>query len=95
MFLFNGVIGWAFQGLVMAYITEVLPYHIRAKGVALCWSFISIASPVNQHANPIGLESIRWKYYFVYIVILAIEVLTFSFVFPETRYSFGGGRSGF
>jgi hypothetical protein len=36
MFLFNGVIGSAFQGLVMAYTTEILPYHIRAKGVALC-----------------------------------------------------------
>jgi hypothetical protein len=36
MFLFNGVIGSAFQGLVMAYTTEILPYHFRAKGVALC-----------------------------------------------------------
>ncbi|KAL3465719.1 general substrate transporter [Aspergillus heterothallicus] len=85
MFLFNGVIGWAFPGLVMTYTTEILPYHIRAKGVALCWSFISIASLVNQYVNPIGLQSIGWKYYFVYIVILVIEVLTFFFVFPETK----------
>ncbi|KAL2837705.1 general substrate transporter [Aspergillus pseudoustus] len=85
MFLFNGVIGWAFPGLIMTYTTEILPYHIRAKGVALCWAFISIASLVNQYVNPIGLQTIAWKYYFVYIAILAIEVLTFYFVFPETK----------
>ncbi|KAL3483619.1 major facilitator superfamily domain-containing protein [Aspergillus germanicus] len=70
---------------MMFLFNEILPYHIRAKGVALCWSFISIASLINQYVNPIGLQSIGWKYYFVYIMILAIEVLTFYFVFPETK----------
>jgi MFS family permease len=93
MFLFNGVIGWAFPGLIMTYTTEILPYHIRAKGVALCWSFISIASLINQYVNPIGLQSIGWKYYFVYIVILVVEVLTFYFVFPETKGAYIPGQS--
>ena len=85
IFCFNGVSGWAFPGLTMTYTTEILPYQIRAKGVALCWTFISIASLINQYVNPIGLQNIAWKFYFVYIAILIIEVMTFYFVFPETK----------
>lgn len=40
---------------------------------------------LNQYVNPIGLERIGWKFYFVYIVILVIEVLCIWFVFVETK----------
>lgn len=35
--------------------------------------------------NPIGLQQLDWKFYFVYIVILVIEVLCIYFLFVETR----------
>lgn len=35
--------------------------------------------------NPIGLQALHWKFYFVYIVILVIECLCIFFLFPETR----------
>lgn len=40
---------------------------------------------MNQYVNPIGLESIQWKFYFVYIVILVIECLCIWFIFVETK----------
>lgn len=40
---------------------------------------------MNQYVNPIGLESITWKFYFVYIVILVIECIVIYLYFPETR----------
>ncbi|KAI5196084.1 hypothetical protein E4T38_08670 [Aureobasidium subglaciale] len=79
IFLFYGVAGFAWPGLTVSYAVEILPYNIRAKGQT------SLASLFNQYVNPIGLERIAWKFYFVYIVILVIEVITIYLIFPETR----------
>jgi len=35
--------------------------------------------------NPIGVQHLAWKFYFVYIVILIIECLCIWFLFVETR----------
>jgi hypothetical protein len=35
--------------------------------------------------NPVGLENLRWKFYFVYIAILVIECLCIWFLFIETK----------
>ena len=37
-----------------------------------------------RYVNPIGLQALQWKFYFVYIVILVIECLCIFFLFPET-----------
>jgi hypothetical protein len=34
--------------------------------------------------NPVGLERLTWKFYFVYIAILVIECLCIWFFFVET-----------
>ncbi|KAF2164406.1 hypothetical protein M409DRAFT_67913 [Zasmidium cellare ATCC 36951] len=85
IFLFYGVAGFAWPGLTVAYCVEILPFNIRAKGLALNMAFVSCASILNQYVNPIGLERIGWKFYFVYIVILVVEVLCIWFVFVETK----------
>jgi hypothetical protein len=35
--------------------------------------------------NPIALEAIQWKFYFVYIGTLAAMLPTIWFLFPETK----------
>lgn len=35
--------------------------------------------------NPIGLQHLAWKFYFVYIAILIIECLCIWFLFVETK----------
>lgn len=40
---------------------------------------------LEQYVNPIGLEKLTWKFYFVYIAILVIEVLCIYFLFVETK----------
>lgn len=44
IFLFYGVAGFAWPGLTVSYCVEILPYNIRAKGLALSMAFTSIAS---------------------------------------------------
>jgi H+/Cl- antiporter ClcA len=44
-----------------------------------------IAIFINTFVNPIALEAIHWKYYIVFIIILALLFITVYFFYPETR----------
>ncbi|KAJ9636856.1 hypothetical protein H2201_006476 [Coniosporium apollinis] len=85
IFLFYGVAGLAWPGLTVSYTVEILPYQIRAKGLTLCFCFTALSGVFNQYVNPIGIENLRWKFYFFYIAILVIECLVIYFYFVETR----------
>lgn len=85
IFLFYGVAGFAWPGLTVAYCAEILPFNIRAKGLAINFALTASASVFNQYVNPIGLQKLAWKFYFVYIAILVIEVLCIWFLFVETK----------
>jgi len=39
----------------------------------------------NTFVNPIALEAIAWKYYFVFIVVLITMGFTVYFYYPETK----------
>ncbi|RKL43272.1 hypothetical protein BFJ72_g4685 [Fusarium proliferatum] len=71
--------------LAVAYPVEILPFNIRAKGIALLMGSIKGASFFNQFVNPIGLKNLGWKYYIVYCVWLCIVLITVFFMFPETK----------
>lgn len=85
IFLFYGVAGFAWPGLTVAYCAEILPFNIRAKGLAINFALTASASVFNQYVNPVGLQALAWKFYFVYIAILVIEVLCIYFLFVETK----------
>ncbi|ORY67792.1 lactose permease [Pseudomassariella vexata] len=75
----------AFSPLPVAYSVEVLPYSIRAKGMAAYVFATKCAIFVNQYVNPIGLQNIGWKYYIVYVAILAAESFVAYGWFLETK----------
>ncbi|KAF2677190.1 general substrate transporter [Lentithecium fluviatile CBS 122367] len=85
IFLFYGAAGLAWPGLTVSYTVEILPFNIRAKGLTLCFVFTSLAGIFNQYVNPIGLNALAWKFYFVYIAVLVIECLVIYFFYVETR----------
>jgi hypothetical protein len=47
--------------------------------------FVSAALFFNQYVNPIALEALAWKYYFVYIGVLIVSIICIYFFYPETR----------
>lgn len=49
IFLFYGVAGFAWPGLTIAYCAEILPFNIRAKGMAINFTLISLSSVFNQY----------------------------------------------
>ena len=85
IFLFYGAAGAAWPGLTVSYSVEILPYHIRARGLTLCFIFTQLSGVFNQYVNPIGLEALDWKFYFVYIAVLIIECLVIYFFYVETK----------
>ncbi|KAK6330451.1 hypothetical protein TWF696_003342 [Orbilia brochopaga] len=88
IFVFFGCYDIAFTPLQVAYITEILPYRLRSKGQAINWTVIFAAGCLTQFTNPVALQAIKWRLYFVYVGLLAIWMITIYFTFPET-----GGRS--
>lgn len=85
IFLFYGAAGFAWPGLTVAYCAEILPYNIRAKGIALQFAMTSITSVAKNYINPVGLSKLQWKFYFVYIAILVVECISIWFLFVETK----------
>lgn len=75
----------AFSPLPVAYSVEILPYSIRAKGMATYVFSTKAAVFVNQFVNPIGLENIGWRFYLVYVAVLAVESFIAYGFFLETK----------
>ncbi|OBA19187.1 MFS general substrate transporter [Metschnikowia bicuspidata var. bicuspidata NRRL YB-4993] len=92
--LANGVLAMIFfyyffynvgvNGLPFLYITEVLPYSHRAKGLNVFLMAQFITQVYNGYVNPIAMDAIEWKYYIVYCCILFVELVVVFFTFPET-----------
>ncbi|KAF4310523.1 putative hexose transporter protein [Botryosphaeria dothidea] len=85
IFAFYGVAGFAWPGLTVAYCAEILPFHIRAKGLAVAMAGTAASSVFNQYVNPIGLAKLAWRFYFVYIAILVLECGAIWWLYVETR----------
>ncbi|KAL2815208.1 general substrate transporter [Aspergillus cavernicola] len=85
IFLFYGTAGAAWPGLTVAYTVEILPFNIRAKGLTLCTCVAALAGIYNQYVNPLGLDALGWRFYFVYIAILVVECVVIWFYFVETQ----------
>ncbi|KAJ5675486.1 hypothetical protein N7462_008383 [Penicillium macrosclerotiorum] len=85
LFLFFGAFDIAYGSLFIAYPVEILPFHLRAKGLATTLLSDSVAAFSNQYVNPVAFSSIGWKYYCVFLGCLSFFLLIIYFFFPETK----------
>jgi hypothetical protein len=53
--------------------------------MAISYICNSLANLFNSFASPVAITAIGWKYYIVYIVLLAQFLVVAYFFFPETR----------
>lgn len=53
--------------------TEIMPFHLRAKGMAYSVTIGQGQAIIFQYCNPIGLAKLGWKYYLVFLVFLLIQ----------------------
>jgi len=85
LFIYFGFYDIAFTGLTVSYPIEILPFSLRAQGLAVLNFFIYAALFFNQYVNPVALEALAWKYYFVYIGVLIVSIVCIWFFYPETK----------
>ncbi|SGZ40088.1 related to hexose transporter protein [Hanseniaspora guilliermondii] len=71
------------NGLPFTYVTEILPYTIRAKGISVLMVVQFTLHIFNGFVNSIAMDAIQWKYYIVYVCILFVEFFV-CFTFIET-----------
>ncbi|KFY63325.1 hypothetical protein V497_02046 [Pseudogymnoascus sp. VKM F-4516 (FW-969)] len=85
LFLFFGFYNIAWTPLNYTYCAEIMPFGLRAKGLAIYLAIQQLGGAFNQFVNPIALETIGWKYYGAYIAIDCLYVVLIYFYFPETN----------
>ncbi|KAG7660388.1 HXT2.4 [[Candida] subhashii] len=84
IFLFYGAYDLGANGLPMLYVTEILPYSHRAKGINIFFLANNVIVLFNGFVNPIAMDAIEWKYYIVYCCVLAVELVLVYLLYPET-----------
>ncbi|CAK1364983.1 unnamed protein product [Cercospora beticola] len=67
------------------YITEVLPYYLRAKGTTIFVSTQGLVLVYNGFVNPVAMDAISWRYYIVFCCLIAVQAVVIYFAFPETH----------
>ncbi|UPK92813.1 hypothetical protein LCI18_003748 [Fusarium solani-melongenae] len=85
VFVFYAFYNFAMNPLPIAYLLEVLPYTLRAKGLTI-FNLAQFCSGIfNGFVNPEALEALRWKYYIVFVCALVLWLAVIYFTYPETR----------
>ncbi|CAH0057188.1 unnamed protein product [Clonostachys solani] len=85
VFMFFAFYNFAMNPLPIAYLLEVLPYSLRAKGLTV-FNLAQYCSGIfNGFVNPVALEALSWKYYIVFVCALVLWLAVIYFTFPETR----------
>lgn len=85
LFIFYIAYNLGFNALLYAYPVELLPYPIRAKGFSVLVFFGKSSNFVNTFVNPIGIAAMGWKYYFIYVAWLVVEVVAIFCLIVETK----------
>lgn len=85
VFLFNGFYAIAYTPLLVSYTVEILPFLIRAKGLAVMNFSVMGAIIFNQYTNPIALDALKWKYYLIYTIWLVFEFVYIWLWATETK----------
>ncbi|KIW77784.1 hypothetical protein Z517_07617 [Fonsecaea pedrosoi CBS 271.37] len=85
LFLFELFYGPSIAGTQFCYLGEIFPNHVRAKGVALGVSMISLMNVVWLQAAPTAFKTIGWKYYLCFIITGGLGGIVILFYWPDTR----------
>ncbi|KAF8138784.1 general substrate transporter [Boletus edulis] len=84
IFLYSPAYNMGFNVLTYTYLVELFPFHVRARGITLYQWCYRGAGFLGQFANPIGMDLAGWKWYMVYCVWNAFQVVFVYLMFPET-----------
>lgn len=82
--LYSPFYNMGFNALTYTYLVELFPFTVRAKGITMQQWWVRAANFINTFVNPIGMDTIGWKYYIWYCCWISFEACCIYFLFPET-----------
>ncbi|CEL04900.1 Putative Lactose permease [Aspergillus calidoustus] len=85
LYLFSPCYNLGFNGNLGLYIPEILPFHLRTKGLSFFYFVQFCFMILSTFAVPIGLEDIQWRLYIIFVVWIMVEFAGVYFIFPETK----------
>ncbi|OAP54331.1 MFS transporter, SP family, sugar:H+ symporter [Fonsecaea erecta] len=85
LFVYQLFYGLCLDGPQFAYIGELFPTHLRAKGVCLTVAGISAMNIIWLQSAPTAFEKIGWKFYLAFIIPASIGAIVMWFYFPNTK----------
>ncbi|KAK6374026.1 hypothetical protein LTS17_007996 [Exophiala oligosperma] len=84
-FVFEVFYGICLDGCQFAYLGEIFPNHLRAKGVCLGVAMMSLTNLIWLQSTPTAFKNIGWKFYLCFIIPSTIGALVIWFWFPDTN----------
>lgn len=85
LYLFSPAYNLGFNGNLGLYIPEILPYELRTTGLAVFYFAQFCFNILSSFTTPIGLESITWKFYIIFVGWVVVEFVVVYLLFPETK----------
>lgn len=83
-FLYYVFFGIGFQGVPWLYPTEINSLAMRTKGAALGTATNWMANFIVVEITPIGIQTLGWRFYIIWVVFNLSFVPTVYFFYPET-----------
>ncbi|KAL2064513.1 hypothetical protein VTL71DRAFT_3650 [Oculimacula yallundae] len=76
-----------FSGLLVAYTLEILPFHLRAKGILIMNVTVQAILALSAQTNPVAINNLPhgWNFWLFYTLWDVFEAGWVYFVFPETK----------
>ena len=88
-FIYYAFYNIAMSPLLVSYTVEILPFHLRSKGLFVMQECVNLSLVFNQYVNPIALPALGYKYYAIYAGWIGLEFVWLWFTIIETK-----GRNG-
>lgn len=71
--------------MLNSYVAEISTFELRAKAFVISSFGDAAANIFSGYTNPVGLEAIGWRYYIVWVCVLASNFTFIFFFYPETK----------
>lgn len=85
LFLFDIMYNVACNPLLYSYTTEVMPFYMRSRGLAVKNLVGQVALITNMYVNPIALAEIGYHYYIFYLGLNCVWLTIIWLFFVETK----------
>lgn len=85
LFLFDFMYNFACNPLLYSYPTEIMPFFMRSKGLAMKNFVGQIALIINMYVNPVALAAIGYYYYIFFLGMNCVWLFLIWMFFPETN----------